>query len=223
MDASKKNLFCRAIKMVLTLALMAELQTRAQVTNNVSPNGTSSFIINGQNNPTLTLTRGVTYVFQLTGLSIHPFYIKTNLTTGSANVWTAGVVNNGSTSANVVFTVPTTPLPPALTNTLFYHCGNHAAMGGLLPIVDPPPGPQLVKIVYITVSNNIVINSLGTNTWSVTPLCNSNLTSTNWVAIPNFSNSFTNGTNITTFGRTNVDVICGPGNPAFFRIRQQFP
>ena len=190
------------------------------VTENVSANGTSSFNINGGANPTLTLTRGVTYVFVLTGLSIHPFYIKTNLSIGSVDQWTIGVTNNGSTSANVSFAVPTSPLPAALNNTLFYHCGNHAPMGGQLNIVNPT-GPSSVKIVYLTVSNGIVIKSTGTNTWSVTPLCNCDLTTTNWTPIPSFTNTFSNGTNTTTFPKP--DPICGSNNPAFFRIRQQFP
>jgi hypothetical protein len=193
------------------------------VTNNVSANGTSSFNINGQPNPTLTLTRGVTYVFVLSGLNgfpSHPFYIKTNLTIGSTDQWTNGVVNNGSSSANVVFTVPTTPLPSALNNTLFYHCGNHSPMGGQLPIVDPV-GPSLVKIVFISVSNNVILKAIGTNTWSFTPLCNCDLKTTNWTALPSFTNTFANGTNTTIFPRP--DPICGTNKPAFFRVRQQFP
>jgi uncharacterized protein YwbE len=204
--------------MLIALFCTGNRQAEAlNVTNNVSPSGTSAFIINGQNNPTLTLTRGVTYVFVLSGLSIHPFHIKTNLTTGTGGNWTNGVVNNGSTSANVSFTVPTTPLPPGLMNTLFYHCGNHATMGGLLPIVDPV-GPTSVKIVYISVSNNIVIKTTGTNTWSFTPLCNCDPKTTNWVALPSYTNTFANGTNTTIFPRP--DPICGTNKPAFFRIRQ---
>jgi len=211
-----RNLCVLAAMFTLTSAVAQN------TTNNVSASGTAAFIINGSNNPTLTLTRGVTYVFRLTGLSIHPFFIKTNLTTTSGGQWTSGVVNNGSISTDVIFTVPVTPLPSALTNTLFYHCGNHPTMGGLLPIVDPV-GPSSVKIVYITVSNNIAIASTGTNTWSVTPQCNCNLATTNWIAITNISNTFTNGTNFTTFGITNATALCGTNNPAFFRIRQQFP
>lgn len=206
---------------VLALCCASTRPTQAlDVTNTVSPNGLTAFIINGQNNPTLTLTRGTTYVFVLSGLSIHPIWIKTNLTTGSGGLWTNGVANNGSTTANVVFTVPSTPLPAALTNTLFYHCGNHASMGGLLSIVDPV-GPQSVKIVYISVGNNVVIQSTGTNTWGVTPLCNCDLKTTNWTPIPSFTNTFSGGTNTTTFPRP--DPICGSNKPAFFRIRQQFP
>jgi hypothetical protein len=222
MTAIKSKAFFQVCCGLVLLAMAGvRMEAAAQnVTNNVSASGTAAYIINGQSNPTLTLTRSVTYVFTLTGLSIHPFYIKTNLTTGTGGTWANGVVNNGSTSANVIFTVPTTPLPSALTNTLFYHCSNHATMGGLLNIVDPP-GPVSVKIVYITVSNNIVIQSTGTNTWGVTPFCNCDLRTTNWVALPSFTNTFTNGVNVTSFPRP--DAICGSNQPAFFRIRQQFP
>jgi hypothetical protein len=210
---------CPAFIVALALASLA-FQTSAQTTNNVSANGAASYNINTQANPTLTLTRGVTYVFVLSGLNIHPFWIKTNISTGSGGLWTNGVINNGSTSANITFAVPTTPLPPALTNTLFYNCGNHPLMHGLLSIVDPV-GPTDVRIVYISVSNNVVIQSTGANTGSLTPLVNCDLTTTNWTAIPSFTNTFANGTNTTIFPRP--DVICGPGNPAFFRIQQNSP
>ena len=56
----------------MTLAIvvyLASLMASAvNVTNQVSASGTTAYIINGANNPTLTLTRGVTYVFVLTGL-----------------------------------------------------------------------------------------------------------------------------------------------------------
>lgn len=217
----KKNPLRRCAALVLLVAVeIASFPARAQTTNTVAANGTSSFNINASANPTLTLIRGVTYVFVLSGLSIHPFHIKTNLTTGTGGDWTAGVVNNGSTSANVVFTVPTAPLPAALNNTLFYHCGNHGPMGGNLNIVDPA-GPASVKIVFISVSNNVIIRATGTNTWSFTPQCNCDLKTTNWSALPAYTNVFANGTNTTTFPRP--DPICGTNQPAFFRIRQQFP
>jgi hypothetical protein len=42
----------------------------------VGSSGQGAYVINGQNNPTLTLTRGKTYTFDV-AVSNHPFWIKT--------------------------------------------------------------------------------------------------------------------------------------------------
>jgi hypothetical protein len=61
------------------------------------------------------------------------------------------------------------------------------------------------------------MQSLGTNGngWLAIPEFSSNLVSSNWAIVPNYSNSFTSGTNTTTFNR--LDPICGPN--VFLRIK----
>src|SRR6478752_6462478 len=57
----------------------------------VTASGLTAYIIDGNNNPTLTLQRGVTYVFNLNGTAIHPFYFKSSLgfgTTGTLSIIT---------------------------------------------------------------------------------------------------------------------------------------
>ena len=109
--------------------------TPAQTSFTVSPVGSSAYNISGTNNPTLTLTRGVTYTFNISA-SGHPFYIKTLQSTGTGNAFNTGVTGNGMTSGTLTFTVPDTA-----PNTLFYDCANHIAMTGTINIVSAPePG-----------------------------------------------------------------------------------
>jgi hypothetical protein len=61
----------------------------------------------------------------------HPFYIKTVRGTGTDNAYETGVTGNGATSGNVSFDIPADA--PA---TLYYDCSIHAAMSGILHIVD---------------------------------------------------------------------------------------
>jgi len=95
--------------------------------------GTSAWVIDGQNNPALTLVRGDTYEFNLQAVpAFHPFYIKTTNSTGSGNQFTQGVTNNGSTgSTTVTFVVPATA-----PDSLHYNCGNHSAMNGPITVMD---------------------------------------------------------------------------------------
>jgi hypothetical protein len=102
--------------------------------------GMTAYKINNVNNPTLTLQRGVTYVFSVSSIG-HPFDIKTNFTTGSTDRYNNGVTGQGVTSGNLIFSVPA-----SAPSTLFYHCEVHAVMGGTINIVDPPNTPPSVTI-----------------------------------------------------------------------------
>ena len=94
--------------------------------------GASAYTINGTNNPTLTLTRGVTYTFNITA-SGHPFDIKTIQGNTNANRFTNGVTGNGTQIGALTFTVPLDA--PA---TLFYDCEIHPSMTGVINIVPEP-------------------------------------------------------------------------------------
>jgi len=91
-----------------------------------------------ENNPILTLYRGNTYKFNVNAKG-HPFWIMTEpykskiSTDGSTStIFDTGVINNGADEGTVTFTVPTTGAP----DTLYYQCGNHDAMYGILQIKD---------------------------------------------------------------------------------------
>ena len=98
------------------------------VTNNLA----LEFIINGDANPTLELTRGQTYIFNVSA-SGHPFWIKTLSSTGTANQYNTGVTNNGVDVGLITFVVPDVGPTP-----LYYNCQDHLAMKGTIDLLDPP-------------------------------------------------------------------------------------
>ena len=189
----------------------------AQQTNSVTGGDLVNYTINGQPDPPFTFQRGVTYVFLLSNVAIHPFWIKSVLGgpfSGGTGAFTSGVVNNGATSGSVIFTVP-----PSAPDQLFYQCGNHASMSGVFTIVDPPT-PPTVQIVFINVADFVTLKSTGTNGWSAIPEFRCGLDDTNWTTVANFTNNLVNGTNTTTFPR--MEAICGSTN-VVIRVRNQQP
>jgi len=119
-----------------------------------------------ENNPTLILYRGNTYKFNVNAKG-HPFYIMTEpynnqvAEDGSTStLFSSGVTNNGADYGTVTFTVPLTGAP----DTLYYQCGNHNAMYGLLQIRD------ITSTVQINPENDII----GTKNYSLRTLDLSN-------------------------------------------------
>jgi len=97
--------------------------------------GTSAYQIDAQNNPTLTLARGNTYVFNLNLTGVFPFWIKTAATTGRGDIYNSGVTRNGSNSGLVTFVVP-----QDAPDILYYSAENQSNMQGQFNIVDSAPG-----------------------------------------------------------------------------------
>jgi hypothetical protein len=93
-------------------------------------NAPTSYTVNGVNNATLTLQRGVTYTFNLSTAG-HPFYIMSVQGTNTGNAYATGVTGNGSTSGTLTFVVPA-----GAPNTLFYDCSIHAAMTGTINVIN---------------------------------------------------------------------------------------
>ena len=99
--------------------------------------GTNHYTFTGKgltgavNDPTLTLSRGHTYIFENRSGG-HPFYIKTSIANGGTNdAYNTGVTNNGGAGGTeIVFTVP-----HDAPNTLYYQCSSHSSMSGQLNIV----------------------------------------------------------------------------------------
>ena len=99
----------------------------------VTNSGTSSYTINAQSNPTLTLVRGDTYTFNVTA-SGHPFWIQTVAAPySSGNVYNTGVTNNGAATGTITFVVAA-----GAPNTLYYVCQHHSAMTGTITVIDAP-------------------------------------------------------------------------------------
>lgn len=101
----------------------------------VQNTGTSSYKIDYQSNPSLTLSRGNTYVFNLNTNGVFPFWIKTAQTTGTADAYNSGVTRNGAATGLVTFTVP-----QDAPDTLYYASENQADMTGVLNIINGVPG-----------------------------------------------------------------------------------
>ena len=100
--------------------------------------GTNHYTFTGKgltgavNDPTLTLSRGHTYIFEnRNSANAHPFYIKTSIANGGTNdQYSTGVTNNGGAGGTeIVFTVP-----HDAPDTLFYQCSSHSSMAGQLSI-----------------------------------------------------------------------------------------
>jgi hypothetical protein len=128
--------------LVLSCIVSAAARAGAATTNfDVTNNGMASFSINGAANPTLTLTRGQTYVFNVTALG-HPFWITIARGAGDTetNGFSDGVTGNGASPGTLTFVVP-----PTAPGTLFYQCAFHDPMGGTLLIVSPPPAVPAVS------------------------------------------------------------------------------
>lgn len=99
----------------------------------VTNSGSGAYIINGSSNPTLTLTEGITYTFNVAA-SGHPFWIQTTAGAYSAgNVYSSGVTNNGSQNGTITFIVPSNA-----PSTLYYVCQYHSSMAGTINIIDVP-------------------------------------------------------------------------------------
>ena len=106
-----------------------------QATLNVTNVGASDFAIettNGVsfNDPTITLIRGKTYEFEINSPG-HPFWIKTTQSTGSSDVITDGITNNGASDGKITYTVPMDG-----PNTLYYNCQFHGSMTGSINLVE---------------------------------------------------------------------------------------
>ena len=132
--------------------------TEIDVVNNAA--GAYQFGIKGNtNNPTIELYRGNTYKFKVNAPG-HPFYIMTEpfktgiaLDGSTSVIWSTGVTNNGTDSGTVEFVVPADA-----PNSLFYQCGNHTAMHGVIN----------VKTVTSTTKIDVVNDIIGSRTYTTT-------------------------------------------------------
>ena len=97
----------------------------------------SFYNVNGVPRAALTLTRGVTYTFQMVNIpAAHPFYITTSSTGGFGG---PGRYLNGVNPGTSVFgnQAMTFAVPMDAPSTLYYQCSVHSNLGARLDIVDP--------------------------------------------------------------------------------------
>jgi len=96
----------------------------------VTVNGNLQWLVNGVVNPTLTLTRGQTYLFDLTAFGDeHPLVINDHPNDPF------GPLIIGPSSGQVISFTPDMDM----SNTLYYHCEVHyGSMVGAMNLIDPP-------------------------------------------------------------------------------------
>jgi len=87
--------------------------------------GANKYFINGQQQPTLELLEGNTYIFNHP--SAHPFRFSTD--SGNTSAYTTGVTIVSSTQVRIVV--------GSSAPTLYYYCSSHSAMGGQANTPEP--------------------------------------------------------------------------------------
>ena len=112
------------------------------------------------NDPTLTLSRGHTYIFENRSGG-HPFYIKTSTSNGGTNdAYNTGVTNNGGgNGTEIVFTVP-----HDAPDTLYYQCSSHSSMAGQLSISGSVADGSITEAKLAdnaVTANKIAANAVG--------------------------------------------------------------
>ena len=119
----------------------------------VTNNGSGSYSVNGTQSATLTLSRGVTYTFNINAPG-HPFYIQTSGSGYNAsNVFSSGVsLTSGTRDSGVI----TFQVPQNAPDTLYYQCQFHASMYGQINIVNSNTGN---KGLYFDNSNYWYLNA----------------------------------------------------------------
>ena len=123
------------------------------IINIVSNGGNYDFTGDGfpttSTNPTLYLTRGLTYKLNVNA-SGHPFNINTQNTTGTGSLYNSGVTNNGTTSGSILFTVPMNA-----PNTLHYNCQYHGGMNGPIYVLDRDGRLDSAEVISLIDNNSI--------------------------------------------------------------------
>lgn len=96
----------------------------------VSANANFQWVVNGTVQPTLTLTRGETYTFDLTAFTDeHPFLINDQANNQFGTIYLP------QASGTIVPFTPTSLMP----NTIYYHCSVHSGMKGTITLLNACP------------------------------------------------------------------------------------
>jgi hypothetical protein len=206
----------KSLRSVVLLFLAGVSLCHAQFHTNVitTPYDAFAYSVDGGPaiNPTIVLYAGVTNILDIQTYPDHPVIIITNEFDGST--WYPGANPQSVNDLPISLTTPSSGFP----TVLYYMCSVHGFYGEIDFMPPPGPVPPANTILSIRVGTNIVMTSTGTNTtWHFIPEFSSNLVQGAWAPVPDYNNSYANGTNTTVFNR--LDPICGPN--VFLRIRQQ--
>ena len=96
----------------------------------ITHNGEGLYQIDGIYNGTITLYRNKTYKFIVDAIG-HPFWIKTNNSTGTGDSYNVGITNNGTDNGTIEWTIVDMSV-----NKLYYNCQHHASMKGYINIIN---------------------------------------------------------------------------------------
>ena len=118
-----------------------------------------AFIIDGVNQPVLTLYRGVTYRFDYSDSSnaSHPLRISTTAEGVQYNTGYSSFGTRGNAGAYIQFIVPM-----EAPDTMYYNCESHAGMGNTINVISP----SLTSSVSPVSSNVFIGNHIGIGTSS---------------------------------------------------------
>ena len=125
-----KSMFATNADGVHTLTLKNDVQSGTDYSFTVTNSGNGAYHINGGSNPTLYLTRGRTYTFniQAPGYSL---WILTGLPYHPSRIYSSGVTNHGIDRGVFTFTVPFDA-----PNALYYASQLSTSMQGTIIITD---------------------------------------------------------------------------------------
>ena len=160
----RKRLALLAVLSLIATGIVARRVYAATTTFTVTVASPLAYVFNGgAPDQALTLTRGETYVFQMSTAvaSAHPFFISTTTGVEPPVAFTdPGLTGNGT--ATVTFTVPLTgTLPP-----LFYQCSVHSFMTNTITLVAPPPPvPALDGKMVFTLGALLLAVATGALVW----------------------------------------------------------
>lgn len=203
-----KQLIASFVTLAAAMVCHADYHTNVITT----PGGAFAYTVDGvPNNPTIELQAGVTNILDIKTDAFHPVVITT---TPNKLDHYSGAAPQSVSSQPITLTTPTVGFP---TN-LYYVCSFHGFFGQIhmTGLASPVPPPNTVLMVRV--GTNVVMTSTGTNTtWLLVPEYSSNLTAAVWTPVPNFTNTYADGTNTTVFDR--LDPICGPS--VFLRVSQR--
>lgn len=123
-------------------------------------NGSSDYTFTGigftavLNDPTLYLTRGRVYEFVNT-MGAHPFRIQSTANGSVGTQFNRGVTNNDVSNGTLRFEVPMDA-----PSTLYYQCTAHAAMGGVISIIDGVNlSPSQINVSGISTLGTVQVSS----------------------------------------------------------------
>ena len=162
--------------------------------------GQNVFVLDGVNNPSITMFRGNTYIFDLSNgtNATHPLAFKD----GSGNAWTTGVTTTGtagSSGAKVEFEVPSTA-----PSSMLYYCVTHGnAMGNTITVKD-----SNVSLVAGSIANvNLTGGSIANVNTTAAAIANVNTTAANIAGVNSFAERYRVGSSNPTSNNDAGDLF----------------